>query len=189
MKFIFIFIFFLQFFNLNAKNIDDLNSASKNERDVLKGIRGNAGHIGNELFLDIETLSYKYLRKQHYIDYLGKSSVSHLKLKGSITYFLTDFNRYSFLLEVNLNVGFSDFSYQSFSFGVVDSLYFNDEFSLDLGVTTTFEGDYKFFITTGVSYYFIRKKNYYIAVSDYFSFLINAINLNNNLSLKWMYIF
>jgi hypothetical protein len=156
---------------------------------ILDGVSGNAGHIGGELSIGVDTFDYSYVRETNYVNYILKNNINRFKLRGGITYFSTDFNRYTFLLEANIDTGVNSISYKSFSFGLLDKIYLEDYFSLDFGGTTVFEGNYQFFINIGCSYYFIKSKNYYLLISDYFNILLNSINISNTFFFKWMYIF
>jgi len=159
------------------------------QNDLLKNIYGNAGHIGTEFSFGINTFEYIYSRDTSYFRYLFKNNINRINIKGAITYFSTDYNRYTFLLESNIDIGSNYFKYQSFSFGIIDNLYLVDYLSADFGTTTVFEGSYKFFINLGISYYFIRTRHYYFILSDYFNILLNSVSISNTLYIKWMYIF
>jgi len=156
---------------------------------VLEGIEGNSGHIGSGLSLETNSFDYYYSREEHSFSYFNRIDVYNLKLDAFITYYSTDFNRYSFLIKFDFDVSLSKVSYKSFSFGIFDSIYLYNKFSVDLGLTTKFEGNYKFFISTGLSYYLYNGDNYYFILSNSFNFMLNSVNITNSFSLKWMYIF
>ena len=182
MRFIIIFLFLLQ---ISVLAIEEVHS----ESHVLEGIYGNSGHIGFEFASGINSFDYYYSRDEHFFYYLGNMSAYDVKFDSSITYFSTDFNRYSFLISLNFIFSKNDIEYESFSFGVIDNMYIKDYISTDFGVIAKFEGGYKFFLILGVSYYFFNKRNYHLILSDNFNILLNSVNISNTISLKWMYIF
>jgi len=179
------FLLVLLFLSLPLKAVEENNSRPK----VLKGIYGNAGHIGIELSFGVNTFDYYYSRNEHYFNYLSKVNTYNLKFDGAITYFATDFNRYSFLLKSDVELSLSSASYKSFSFGIIDHIYLKDYLSANIGVITKFEGNYKFFVILGVSYYFFNSKNYHLILNNDLYLLLNSVNISNTLSLRWMYIF
>jgi len=189
------FIFFIILLSININALDEYSNINPNAKpiiitsDVLEGIEGNSGHIGSGLSLGANSFDYNYSREEHFFNYLNRINSYNLKLDAFITYFSTDFNRYSFLVQFILDVSINKVSYKSFAFGIFDSIYLFDNFSGDFGITTKFEGNYKFFIIVGASYYFYNAENYYFILSNSFNFMLNSVNISNTFSLKWMYIF
>ncbi len=181
-RFFYIFIFILGI-SINA------NEELANENNKLEDIYGNSGHVGIEFSFGVNTFEYYSLRNSSYFKYLLKNDVNRFNINTNITYFSTDFNRFSFLIEANLDISTNYFSYKSFSFGIIDNIYLNNDISVNLGVMTVFEGNYNFFINLGASYYLIQTRHYYVILSDYFNILLNSVNVSNTLYIKWMYIF
>lgn len=181
-RFFYIFIFILSV-PISA------NEELLKENNNLEDLYGKSGHVGIEFSLGFNTFEYYSLRNNSYFKYLLKNDINRFNINTDITYFSTDFNRFSFLIEANIDISSNYFSYKSFSFGIIDNLYLNNDISVNSGIMTVFEGNYNFFINLGVSYYLIQTKHYYIILSDSFNVLLNTINISNTLYINWMYIF
>ena len=179
------FIFFFCFFSL----IIFSNELSVEEKNNLDGIYGDAGHIGAEFALGIQNFEYLKVREKAYFNYFYKNSITKVRFKTAVSYFSTDFNRVNFLMESNIVSDGRKFSYDSFSFAVIDKIYVNEDWSTDFGMTTVFKGNYRFLINFGLTYYFIKTKSYYWMISSYFNLLLNSISLSNNFYLSWIYVF
>ena len=182
-KRIFYIIFIILSISVNA------NEQLLEENSSLSGIYGNSGHVGINFSFGINTFEYYSLRYQNYLNYLTKNNVNRFNLNSAITYFSTDFNRFSFSIEANIDVTTDYLAYKSFSFAFIDNIYINKDWSVNLGIMTVFEGNYNFFINPGVSYYLIQTRNYYFIISNYFKILLNSVNISNTLYFEWMYIF
>ena len=163
---------------------------SFNLKGYFPEIKGDAGHISVGFSIGPEIFYYSDKGNSSDFYYLFKNyNYNPIKLGFSINYFSTDFNRYDFFFEANMNVGLQNYDYESFCLGINDIIYIKRNFSFDFGSTVVFEKSYKFLLSFGLSYYLIKDDKNIFVISDYFSIFLNSLGLGNYLYFKWMHIF